>query len=88
MRFLVDNALSPAVAEALRDEGHDAIHVREERHPSLVLFCGAVSRRPRDQVELLPANLPQLESPLGDGAVAVLEATRIRVRTLPIQGDE
>ncbi len=121
MRFLVDNALSPVLAETLRSAGHDVLHVRDlalqsatdseildvaarddrvvvsadtdfgmllaqrqATRPSLVLYRGAVSRRPQRQAEMLLANVSQLEPLLTLGAVVVVEPTRIRVRSLPI----
>lgn len=41
MRFLVDNALSPIIALALRDAGHDAVHLRDrgmQTEPDSVVF--------------------------------------------------
>ncbi|MDP2984577.1 MAG: DUF5615 family PIN-like protein [Candidatus Latescibacter sp.] len=45
MRFLIDNALSPNLAQALRDAGFDAVHVRDlglQAEEDLMIFERAI----------------------------------------------
>jgi predicted nuclease of predicted toxin-antitoxin system len=125
LRFLVDNALSPSLAERLRQAGHDAVHVRDyglqaatdekifeqaqqddrivvsadtdfgtlvtlrrETRPSIILFRQGHSRRPDQQAALLLGNLPAIADALNSGCIAVFERARIRIRPLPVGGDE
>jgi hypothetical protein len=52
----------------------------------LILIRQMRNRRPDRQVELLLANLPAIEVPLGAGCVAVIEETHVRIRRLPVGG--
>jgi predicted nuclease of predicted toxin-antitoxin system len=123
MRFLIDNPISPLVAQRLRHAGHDAVHVRDyelhaasdaliferasrenrvvitadtdfgfllarqqTRQPSVILLHHSFSHRPDEQAKILLGNLPEFAAALEQGCLIVLEARRVRIRTLPIMG--
>jgi predicted nuclease of predicted toxin-antitoxin system len=100
VRFLIDNALPPSLADLLRAAGYDSVHVRaygmqaakdEEilnraLAESFVLFRDPNLLVARDYVNMLLPALPLLEPELLSGCVAVFRNSRLRVRKLPFSG--
>ena len=96
MTFLVDNALSPQLAEGLRAAGQSRIllsedtdfgtllALRESAKPSVILFRHMPNRSAARLTSILLTNLDTDEADLTTGAIVVFEANRIRVRRLPI----
>jgi predicted nuclease of predicted toxin-antitoxin system len=122
MKFLADMGISMSVVAALRQAGHDALHLRDEglqrledatilqkarvegrivltfdldlpdlmagsteRTPSVILFRLRHAKPAIVTARLLRV-LSECERHLVHGAVIVVEASRYRVRRLPIAG--
>jgi predicted nuclease of predicted toxin-antitoxin system len=124
VRFLVDQNLSPRLAQLLVDAGHDAVHVQSlglhtapdttvlaraanesrvllsgdtdlgallaiehRREPSVILIRRERPRRAEAQALLLLGLLDRLAAPLDNGAIVVIEPSRVRIRPLPVVPD-
>ena len=84
MKFLVDNALFPWVAESLRQAGHDALHIRDyglQKAQDEEIFSLAETEKP---ILISADNLLKIQEALEQGSIVVLEQTRLRIHSLPI----
>ena len=61
---------------------------RQATSPSVVLFRTPTGRRPSDLANLLVSHLPDIAEDLVNGAIAVFQETRLRVRSLPLSGTD
>ena len=61
--------------------------LRDEKKPSVILFRRC-PKKPAEQLQLLVSNLAAIKEPIELGSIVVIEASRIRVRRLPVGGTE
>ena len=61
--------------------------LKQESKPSVILFRRNSDRRPETQLQILLVNLPSLEESIDAGSIIIFDCDRIRIRSLPINGD-
>lgn len=88
MRFLVDENLPRRFEQRATLVTYDAdfaamLVLGALGFPSVVLFRDQRGR-PDDLAQRLLANLDAIEASLAEGAIAVFDPTRVRIRTLPV----
>ncbi|MDQ4079028.1 MAG: DUF5615 family PIN-like protein [Chloroflexota bacterium] len=64
------------------------LSLRQETEPSVILLRGISQRHPEKQVALLLANLANVVDALVRGSIVVFDERRIRIRPLPIGGNQ
>jgi predicted nuclease of predicted toxin-antitoxin system len=85
VKFLIDNAVSPRVAEGLRQVGHDATHVRDYgQHSATDEQIFDLARREDRVLVSADTDFGALER----GSIVILEELRIRLRSLPMESDD
>jgi predicted nuclease of predicted toxin-antitoxin system len=62
--------------------------LRRRKTPSIIIFRRGADRRPERQVALLLANLSAIQEYLERGSIVVFEQARVRIRLLPIGGED
>jgi predicted nuclease of predicted toxin-antitoxin system len=97
LKFLVDSAVSPEVAEGLRAEAENRIVVTSDTdfgellaesgasRPSIILFRRG-SGKPSEENALLARALskPEVCENLQRGGIVVVDPRRVRIRKLPL----